>query len=121
MIQKADIEAHLRSVLSGDVSLEDFEDWLDDASWNMHADSDPAAIAAAESALLALSEMALAYRSEQSARAELEIILGAIVNKILVSSPVDVSDEISNRIMRAYPRLANSQPWIRPLLRLVAA
>lgn len=75
MIHEAEFRAHLEAAVDRRLSLEDFEDWLDGASWGMHADSAPAAIRPAGEALLLLSEYGLGHRSESSVRAELRNVL----------------------------------------------
>lgn len=39
MINSSDVRQHLALVASGEFSLDAFEDWLAQASWNMHRDS----------------------------------------------------------------------------------
>jgi hypothetical protein len=78
MIQEADIKARLRATVDRQLSLEDFEDWLDGASWNMHADSKRSAVQAAADALLVLSEYGLGHRNEGSVREELGLLLRRI-------------------------------------------
>ncbi len=45
MISVQEISAMLRQVALSGISLDDFDEWLTRQSWDMHKDSDPAAIA----------------------------------------------------------------------------
>lgn len=43
MINSVEIRSHLASLLSGDESLDAFEDWFVQHSWNVHKQGDPEA------------------------------------------------------------------------------
>lgn len=113
MIQEFEIRAHFAAFASGAISLEDFEDWLDGASWNMHADSAPSAIRLASSALLLFSEFGLGYRNQASLRSELV----ALINNIDLFAPVNVP------VPQPRGRFSSvdSAPWLAPVRLPVAA
>lgn len=59
MISVSEIRERLNQFVAGSLALDDFEDWLVSASWNMHLDSDPIA-----QALVSAVELRLAEHSE---------------------------------------------------------
>jgi hypothetical protein len=71
-----DIRDRTAELLAEEIALRDYEDWLVEASWNVHRDPDAAAAAplAYEIELL-LSETSGGYRSEEELRAALAQIL----------------------------------------------
>ena len=56
MIEASEIRGKLAAVSLGEMSMDDFEDWLVAHSWNMHQDSTPEAIELVSSIELLLSE-----------------------------------------------------------------
>jgi hypothetical protein len=68
-------ESHIREklirFLSNDISLDLFEDWLVQQSWNMHKDSNEAALRLASAIELRLAEYSSGHLSECGLRDEL--------------------------------------------------
>jgi len=56
MVHENEVREKLSALLRGEISLLQFEDWLASASWSMHRDSNPSAIALVSSIDVLLSE-----------------------------------------------------------------
>ncbi len=95
MIQESDVRDKLAAVASHDLSLEDFVDWLESASWNMHADSSPEAIDLVSSIHLWLSE----YDHRDVGEPELRRRLLSLVDP--EAEYVVISIDLTASVMRA--------------------
>jgi hypothetical protein len=71
MISEPQIREKLGRFLRGDLSLERFEDWLSQKSWNMHKDSSEAAQKLAAALELRLAEYSAGHLSDLTLRDEL--------------------------------------------------
>ena len=89
MIRESEIRQQLDAVASNQVSLFDFGDWIDSHSWNMHADSERAAVALASDILRLFAEYDLSL-SEESLRQELMKLRGH-VNVVRVHILIDAN------------------------------
>lgn len=78
MIQEYEVRDQLISLLSGDVSLDDFEDWLTTSSWNMHQHSPRAAQELVGDIELALFEYSNGLLDEDQLRMRLLSLAGNI-------------------------------------------
>lgn len=75
MITEAQIRKHLANYLAGSESLDDFEDWLVEHSWNMHLDSSGSAQELVNQIELRLSEHSSGHLSDTKLRQELHQFL----------------------------------------------
>jgi len=75
MITERQIREHLARYLTGGESLDHFEDWLVEQSWNMHRDSSEAAQSLVNEIELRLSEHSDGLLSENALRDELHRFL----------------------------------------------
>lgn len=75
MVAESVLRQRLASLLSGDVSLDDFEDWFAAASWNAHKDSSPAAQRLIGAIELRLGEYSSGHLSLSELLQELEAVL----------------------------------------------
>ena len=87
MIEESEVRERLLAFLRGDLSLDDFEDWLVISSWDMHLDSEPGAQELVWAIELALSEHSSRHLSYDG----LEQEFGNLVNHVMFS--VEVHDE----------------------------
>lgn len=71
MILESDVREKLAAVARGALSLEQFADWIEDESWNMHSDSFPDAVDLVSSIHLLLSERDDRVLDDVALRAEL--------------------------------------------------
>jgi hypothetical protein len=71
MLQASEIRDQIIDQLTGKLSLEDFEDWLAQRSWNIHLDSSHDAQLLAADVQLQLAEFSLGHLSENELRKEL--------------------------------------------------
>ena len=107
MILESDVRQRLAAVASHALSLEDFADWIDDASWNMHADSSPSSIDLVSSIHALLSERDDRLISEAGVRREFLSLLNNVHVSVLV--PVRASASVAQWVRP-------SQPWALPAL-----
>lgn len=75
MITEAQIREHLANYLAGSESLDSFEDWLVEQSWNMHRDSSEGAQDLVNQIELRLSEHSDGNLSEDKLKRELHQFL----------------------------------------------
>jgi hypothetical protein len=68
MLQTSEIRGQIIQELTGRLSLEDFEDWLAQRSWNMHLDSPREAQELAADIQLRLAEFSLGHLPETELR-----------------------------------------------------
>jgi hypothetical protein len=95
MVTVDQIKSMLQQLTLFRISLDDFEEWLTAASWNMHKDSKPDAVRMVGQIELLLSEYDGGYRSEKQVFDGLSLIAGVF--------------EMSNA--PAMPRVAASSTW----------
>lgn len=69
------IREHVRQFLEGAASLDEFEDWLASASWNMHQDSDANAQQLAGALELRLAEYSIGHLDDEGLRDDFALIL----------------------------------------------
>lgn len=95
MISEIEIRKKILAVASGQLSLADLEDWIDDVSWNMHRDSEPDAVELASSVLALFSARDAGFLSEK----DLRVRLNEMSSRVVLSIPPDVVlvgfDEVS--------------------------
>lgn len=96
MIREAEVRERLAAVIEELLPLPEFEDWLIQASWNMHRDSDPSAQDLVSAVELALSE----YSSGHVSLAELRSELASFLDEIFVSFNISGVDVYSERFPR---------------------
>lgn len=72
MITQAQIVRQIECLLAGNISLDDFEDWLVRSSWNMHLDSPSEAQELVWRIELNLAEHSSGHLDETELRAELK-------------------------------------------------
>ena len=113
MASEVEIRRRLLAVVDGNLNLWDFADWFDSYSWSMHYDSVPAAIH-----LAAQIQHRFADYDIHGDEAVLRNRLASLLDRIIVSVPIDVSSAIA---AAALPRFISSERWIRPVFRPVAA
>ena len=77
MITVDQIRAELQKVIREETSLDAFDEWFAQASWNMHLNSTPDAIRLASMVELCLAEFDGGFLSETNLFAELRNILSA--------------------------------------------
>lgn len=82
MITEAQIRDRLFSYLTRQISLNEFEDWLVQQSWNMHQDSDDAAQRLVGAIELRLAEYSADHLTEDALERELK---GLIASSATVS------------------------------------
>lgn len=78
MIAENQIRGSVARYLRGEISLDLFEDWFVERSWNMHRDSDEAAQKLASEIELRLAEHSSGHLDEPSLRLELL----SLINKV---------------------------------------
>lgn len=71
MIAEYQIRQQLAKYLNDEISLDHFEDWLVQRSWNMHRDSEPAAQKLASAIELRLAEYSSGHLEEKNLREEM--------------------------------------------------
>ena len=79
MISQAEIRSKLNSLISGALSLDEFEDWIAVNSWNMHVDADPVAQALVSAIELRLAEHSSDHLPWQQMLEEFRALLGGFV------------------------------------------
>lgn len=109
MITDAQIREHLANYLAGGESLDSFEDWLVEHSWNMHLDSSESAQELVNAIELRLSEHSDGYLPENKLRQELHQFLENFSVIVEEEREVIVTREIT-RIKRV---IYSSAPTIR--------
>jgi hypothetical protein len=75
MIREGEVRAKLEELLSDELGLEDFEDWLVQRSWNMHLDSSAVAQDLVSAIELALAEHSSGHLSDEQLREDLSSCL----------------------------------------------
>lgn len=109
MIKENEIRVELVKYLAGDQSLDDFEDWLVQQSWDMHRDSDHAAQKLASKVELLLAEHSSAHINETSLKAELR----PLVSKYNVSLSLGASASSANVVTSTSSNsMSRQQPFV---------
>lgn len=85
MIAENQIRETLVSYLLGKISLDEFEDWLVERSWNMHQDSEEAAQKLAAAIELRLAEHSSGHLSHADLRNELLPFVTSYVPNLFVN------------------------------------
>lgn len=71
MVEESEVQNRLAALANGQMSIDDFAEWIEANSWNMHADSPAVAVEIVSSIHLLLSEYDNGDWSESGLRAEL--------------------------------------------------
>lgn len=90
MISAVEIRKQLQALIESKLALDDFEDWLIQNSWNMHADSDPIAQALASALELRFAEHSDGHLPEAQMLDEFKALVGGrvVINVRLNADPV---------------------------------
>jgi hypothetical protein len=91
MIQESEIRQKLSALLQYQISLDEFEDWLVEHSWNMHKDSQRSAQDLVSAVELAFSEYSNGHLNDKELRDRLVQALGQIVVNVRVTDNFAVS------------------------------
>jgi hypothetical protein len=105
MILESVVRQRLAAVASHALSLEDFADWIDEASWNMHSDSSPDAIDLVSSIHALLAERDDRAINDEALRRELLSLLNNV--HVSVVSPGRAAASRAHWVRPA-------QPWALP-------
>lgn len=90
MIQESEIRAQLVKYLANEMSLDDFEDWFAQHSWNMHKDSTLGAQRLASAIEIRLAEHSSNHLSEEQLREQLRpYVVNYVVTVSFASSDID--------------------------------
>jgi hypothetical protein len=108
MITENEIRERLDAVATQGLSLEDFGDWIEGASWNMHADSSQGAIDLASSVHLLFSEYDHGDYSESELRRRLQAL---IADTLQIFIRIELNHEASVRPMSRVSGFT-SRPWV---------
>jgi len=105
MIAESQIREKIGRYLRGELSLDHFEDWIAQASWNMHKDSDERAQKIASAVELRLAEHSSEHLDENSLREELrQLVNPKVVEISFGDAPPAISQEPPNNVV-AEPNL----------------
>lgn len=89
MVSESDIRARIARVLAGDLSLDDFADWLASNSWNMHKHANRDIQQMIGAIELAFAERANGHRSDDDVKVVLRsFVTLEQVNTVAMSSQV---------------------------------
>jgi hypothetical protein len=102
MIAESQIREQIGHYLRGDISLDVFEDWLVQRSWNMHKDSNEAAQKLASAVELRLAEHSSGHLDEAALRDELRSFITRFTMQIVFGgAPVAPAEPVRNLIATA--------------------
>ena len=101
MIAENQIRERLIRYLRGETSLDQFEDWLVQRSWNMHRDSDEAAQKLAAAIDLRLAEHSSGHLDESALRDELRAFANSYVMQLHFGAFPSVVGEPPNNVIAA--------------------
>ena len=112
MLTQAEVRHQLAAFLQNRLSLDDFEDWLADRSWNMHLDSPPAAQELVASIELPLFEYSSGHRDLDSLRVEIRKLLDQIRLAVVVGTvaPISVRESLANSSQAQVPSAVRLEP-----------
>jgi hypothetical protein len=106
MIAESQIREQIGHYLRGDISLDVFEDWLVQRSWNMHKDSNEAAQKLASAVELRLAEHSSGHLDEAALRDELRPFVTRFTMEIVFGgAPVAPVEPARNLIAVAEPQV----------------
>lgn len=100
MLKIHDLKNQMASFLSGGITLDAFDDWFAQASWNMHLDSEPEVQMLAAKIELLLAEHTSGHLSEPELRSALASALASSPDSLVME--LDITIGISVRI----------RPWV---------
>src|SRR2546422_3263241 len=80
MIYEAEVRAKIAAVLANEISVVDFARWIMSNSWNMHQDSEAAAVDLVSDIHLLLAERDNFSLNDQGFLRELEALVGALAH-----------------------------------------
>jgi hypothetical protein len=90
MIAEEEVRDKLAALASHELSVEEFAEWLEPASWNMHADSSPEAIDLVSSIHLLLSEYDHGDIDDPQLRKELSSLLDDVVIAVTIDTAASI-------------------------------
>lgn len=99
MIAENQIRQSLIRYLRNEISLDQFEDWLAQHSWNMHLDSDSASQKLAAAIELRLAEHSSDHLRECEMREELRALVNAYGTQLNFGTAVMVDAEPANNVI----------------------
>jgi len=117
MIAENQIRERLSRYLRGEISLDRFEDWFVEGSWNMHLHSEEAAQKLAAAVELRLAEYSSGHLDEASLRNELLPLVNKSTSVVSFGGglPAGGSGSNNNIIARHFIQVAaRSQRVLRP-------
>jgi hypothetical protein len=104
MIAENEIRSKLGRYLSKEISLDQFEDWLAQRSWNMHLDSESAAQKLASAVELRLAEYSNGDMDERALRNELRPFVNRYTMRLTFGIPTPTIIEApSNNVTATGP------------------
>ena len=107
MIAEHQIRERLARYLRNEISLDQFEDWLVQRSWDMHLDSDAAAQKLASAIELRFAEHSSGHLDEVELRDELRSFANTLVTQLHFGAPAaGVIEEPPNNV------IANVRPQV---------
>ncbi len=104
MVSEAELRNRIGALLSGDVSLDDFEDWFTVASWNAHKDSPYSAQQLVGAVELRLGEFSSGHLSYDELQQELEALIRAQPVYVSLSINSDIALSVNISISAAHRR-----------------
>jgi hypothetical protein len=99
MLSESEVRKELISYLKSSVSLAEFENWLVSKSWNMHLDSDAAAIDLVSDIEMSLSEYSSSQLTLKQLRQRLSQLMSQVIRADL--SPTPAATPFSLRVRTA--------------------
>ncbi|HEV2464551.1 MAG TPA: hypothetical protein VGT04_12175 [Acidobacteriaceae bacterium] len=115
MINESQIRQQLGRYLRGNISLDVFEDWLVQRSWNMHKDSDEAAQKLASQIELRLAEHSSGHLDEEAMREEFRAFITKFTMQIVFNgAPVAPVEPVRNLIAVADPQVMTFRAVVSP-------
>lgn len=103
MVEEKEVQDKLSEVVSDQLSLEQFENWLSSYSWNMHRDSSRDAVDLISSVHLLLSERDDQIFDEQSLKQEfLKLLNVRHFNIVIGTQPAAQMAYLTVRTVRTY-------------------
>lgn len=113
MIQESEIRAQVVKYLVSQISLDDFEDWFVQRSWNMHKESSLAAQRLASRIELLLAEHGNGHLSEDKLREQLRPhVVRYVVTASFVSGETDDVEVESSGTSQSIPRSLVDKPSV---------
>lgn len=109
MLKIQDLRNQATSFLNGGTTLDAFDDWFAQASWNMHLDSEPEAQMLAAKIELLLAEYSSGHLSEPELRSALASTLASRPDNLVME--LDITIGISIRIRPSVSRGRFGATW----------